>query len=177
MTERGNGAHIAAIACDQPGVSKVWKTITVGNFRTVYALRDTLRQRDIWIGDLAAEMLRLPTFRLNLSTVSIDLSVVAVSQLGLGSNRATFAEVHAHAMELGLDLCPPEAAPQLRLQYPDQEVGEYLVIGMKPLPTARGSDACFVVGNGGAGLFIIGRSAGTDATVPSRSRFVFVLRR
>ena len=75
------------------------------------------------------------------------------------------------------DLCPAEAGPQLRLQYPDQKVGEYLVIGMKPLPTADGSDACFVVGNGGAGLIIIGRSAGPDATAESQSRFVFALHR
>jgi hypothetical protein len=44
---------------------------------------------------------------------------------------------------------------------------------MAPLPTADGSAACFVVGNGGAGLIIIGRSAGADMTVPSRTRFVF----
>ena len=77
-------------------------------------------------------------------------------------------------MEAGLDLCPPEVGPQLRLQYADQKVGEFLLIGMKPLPTASDSDACFVVGNGGAGLLIIGRSAGPNLTVTSRSQFVFV---
>jgi hypothetical protein len=149
----------------------------MGNYRTVIALRDALVQQDIWIGDLAAQMLRLPTFTLTSAYTSIDLSVVAVRQLGFGSDRASFAEIYAHAMEVGLDLCPPEVGPQLRLQYPDQKVGEYLLIGMEPLPTASGSDACFVIGNGGAGLLIIGRSAGADLTVPSRSRFVFVLRR
>jgi hypothetical protein len=175
LTAIGNGWDGAPIGCDQAGGA--WKTVTLGNYRTVHALRDALRQREIWIGDLAAEMLRLPTFRLNAANTSVDLSVAAVSQLGLGSNGASFPEIHAHAMELGLGLCPPEVAPQLRIQYPDQKVGEYLLIGMKALPTASGSDACFVVGNGGAGLFIVGRSAGTDVTVPSRSQFVFVLRR
>lgn len=177
MTAIGNGGDIAPIRCDQGGVGAgAWKTITMGNYRTVYALRDALRQRQIWIGDLAAEMLRLPTFTLSSAHTSVDLSVTKVSQLGLGSNGASFAEIHAHATEVGLDLCPPDVGPQLRLQYPDQKLGEYLLIGMAPLPTANGSDACFLVGNGGAGLFIIGRSAGADLTVPSRARFVFVVR-
>jgi len=42
---------------------------------------------------------------------------------------------------------------------------------MAPLSTVDGSAACFVVG--GAGLIIIGRSAGADMTVSSRTRFVF----
>jgi hypothetical protein len=114
---------------------------------------------------------------LKTAYTSDDLSLVAVSQLGFGSNRASFAEVHAHAMEVGLDLCPPDVGPQLRLQYLDRKVGEYLVIGMKPLPTASGTDTCIVVGNGGAGLLIIGRSAAANLMVVSRTRFVFVLRR
>jgi len=60
-----------------------------------------------------------------------------------------------------------------RLRYLDQRRGEYLLIGMAPLSTVDGSAACFVVGNGGAGLIIIGRSAGADMTVSSRTRFVF----
>ena len=176
VTAIGNGWDGAPVGCDQAGAT-AWKTIILGNYRTAYALRDALHQQPIWIGDLAAEMLRLPTFTLVSADTSIDLAVVAVSQLGLGLSHASFAEIHAHAMELGLGLCPPEVGPQLRLQYLDQKAGEYLLIGMQALPTASGTDACFVIGNGGAGLLIIGRSAEADLTVPSRSRFVFALRR
>lgn len=173
-----DGECIALARCDRAGVGAVaWKTIVIGNHRTAIALRDALVRRNNCIGELAAQMLRLPTFTLSTAHASIDLSVVAVSQLGLRSNHVSLAEVHAHAMELGLDLCPPEVGPRLRLQYTDQEVGEYLLIGMKPLPTASGSDAYFVVGNGGAGVLIIGRSAGPDLMVASRSRFVFGLPR
>jgi hypothetical protein len=154
----------------------VWKTITTGNFRTTTALRDALKEQDIWIGELAAQMLRLPTFKVEREPTNFGLSLVTPSQLGLRSDRPTFSEVHAHALEAGLDLCPSEVGPQLRLQYADQKVGEFLLIGMKPLLTASGSDACFVVGNGGAGLLIIGRLAGPHLNVTSRSRFVFVLR-
>lgn len=122
-------------------------------------------------------MLRLPTFKLSSPRRSIDLIIVAVGQLLPEHDSATFANIHAHALEADLHLCPPEVGPQLRIQYQDQKIGEFLLVGMKPLPTARGSDACFVVGNGGAGLILIGRSAEAGLTVSSRSRFVFALHR
>jgi hypothetical protein len=176
VTVAGIGRDVGPVGCEGAR-ARVWKTIIIGNYPTAIALRDALAQDDILIGDLAAQMLRLPTFTLTSTRAKIDLSLVAARQLGFRSSRASFAEVYAHAAEVGLDLCPSEVGPQLRLQYLDQKVGEYLIIGMKPLPTASGSDACFVVGNGGAGLLIIGRSAASDLTVASRSRFVFSSRR
>lgn len=178
MTAIGNDGTGATLGCERPGVdAAVWKTITVGNYRSAIALHDALAAHDVHVGDLAGQMLRLPTFRLVSTPTRINLSLIAVRQLVPGSDRASFAQIHAQAIETGFDLCPAEAGPQLRLQYPDQKLGEYLVIGMKPVPAADGSDACFIVGNGGAGLIIIGRSAGADAMIASRSRFVFALRR
>jgi hypothetical protein len=155
----------------------VWKTITVGTYRSPIALHDALVARGVHVGDLAGQMLRLPTFQLISAPTRIDLALLSVWELVPGSDRASFPQIHAHAIEAGFDLCPAEAGPQLRLQYPDQRAGEYLVVGMKPLPAADGGDACFVVGNGGAGPIIVGRSAGPDAMIASRSRFVFALRR
>jgi hypothetical protein len=174
VTAIGNDVTDAALGCEQAGADvAVWRSIVVGNYRTAIALRDALVSQRIAIGDLAREMLRLPTFTLMPTRADVDLSVMTASQLVRRSGSATFAEVHAHAIELGLELCAPEVGPQLRLQYLDQRRGEFLLIGMAPLPTADGSDACFVVGNGGAGLILVGRSAGPDATIASRSRFVF----
>lgn len=173
-----NGRTVAPTGCDQAAAYvAAWKTITVGSYRSAIALHDALVEHGIHIGDLAGQMLRLPAFKLTSGPTAIELSLIAVGQLVPGSDRASFATIHAHAIEAGFDLCPAEAGPQLRLQYPEQKLGEYLVIGMEPLPTADGSDACFVVGNGGAGLIIIGRSAGPDAMVESRSRFAFALQR
>ena len=173
-----NGRTVAQASCDRAAVDTgVWKTITVGNYRSPIALHDALVAEGIHVGDLAGQMLRLPAFKLTAAPAHIDLALIALRQLVPGSGRASFAAIHAHAIEAGFDLCPPEAGPQLRLQYPEQRLGEYLVIGMEPLPTADGSDACFVVGNGGAGPIIVGRSAGPDAMVASRSWFVFALRR
>ncbi len=177
MTALRRDGNIAPIGSDRADVPAAWKSIILGNCPTVLALHQALVEKGIAIGDLAGQMLRLPPFTLAPAVVGIDLSIVTFSQLGLGSDHASFAEIHARATEAGLALCPAEVGPQLRLQYPDQKVGEYLLIGMKPLPTADGSDACFIVGNGGAGLLLIGRFAAADLTVSSRARFVFALSR
>jgi hypothetical protein len=174
VTAIGNDRTDVTPGCKQAGLDvAVWKTIVVGSYGTSIALRDALVARQIRIGDLAGQMLRLPTFTLMPAHANVDLSVMTAGQLVHRPDGATFAEIHAHAIELGLELCAPEVGPQLRLQYPDQRLGEYLLIGMAPLPTADNSAACFVVGNGGAGLIIIGRSAEVDMTVSSRARFVF----
>lgn len=175
LTGIGDGEGARPIGCDRAGVV-AWKAIIMGNYPTAIALRDAVARRKIWIGKLAAQMLRLPTFTLVSTHSSVDLSIVTVGELGFGSDGASFAAIHAHAVAIGLDLCPPEVGPQLRLQYLDQRIGEYLTVGMTPLPTADGSDACFVVGNGGAGLFLIGRSAAPNMAIPPQSIFVFVLR-
>jgi hypothetical protein len=178
VTAIGNDGPGAALGCDRAGVAgAVWRTIAVGTYRSATALHDALVTKGVHVGDLAGQMLRLPAFRLVSAPTRIDLTLLAVRELVPGSARASFGQIHAHAIEAGFDLCPAEAGPQLRLQYPDQRVGEYLMVGMKPLPAADGSDACFVVGNGGAGAIIVGRSAGADAMVASRSRFVFALHR
>jgi hypothetical protein len=166
-------AHL--IGCDRAGAHLSWKNISLGSYQTVGALRDALKARDILIGDLADQMLAQPSFDVSSTVTSIDLMILTVAQLGLGPS--SFMTIHAHATKMGLDLCPPEVGPQLRLQYLAQKVGEYLVIGMKPLLTARGIEVCFVVGNGGAGLLLIGRLAASDLSVSPRSRFVFARRR
>src|SRR5512134_2436577 len=133
-----NGRTVAQASCDRAAadVAAVWKTIDIGNYPSPVALHDALVAQGIHVGDLAGQMLRLPTFKLTSAPAQIELSTIAVRQLVPGSDRTSLAEVHAHAIEAGLDLCPAEAGPQLRLQYPDQRLGEYLVIGMKPLPAA-----------------------------------------
>jgi hypothetical protein len=73
-------------------------------------------------------------------------------------------------------LCPAEVAPELRLQYPDQPIGEFLHIAMWPVVTANGDLVGLSVGNGGVGLLLIGRNARLNFIAPPSSRFVFVRR-
>lgn len=178
MTAIDKVEAVTAPSCQQPGADvAVWKTITVGTYRSPLALHDALVAQGVHVGGLAGQMLRLPAFTLTAAPAHLDLSLIPIGELVPGSDRASFAAIHARAIAAGFDLCPAEVGPQLRLQYPEQRIGEYLSIGMEPLPTADGSDACFVVGNGGAGLVIVGRTVGPDSMAASRSRFVFARRR
>jgi len=171
-----NNWNAHPVGCRSAGAGSPWKEINLGSYPTVIALREALKEQRILIGDLADRMLELPSFHVSSSVTRIKLMVLTATELGLGIDSTSFAQVQAHALKMGLDLCPPEVGPQLRLQYLAQKVGEYLLIGMKPLHTASRIDACFVVANGGAGLLLIGRLARSDLTVSSQSQFVFALR-
>jgi hypothetical protein len=65
-------------------------------------------------------------------------------------------------------------APQLRLQYFDQPIVEFLVIGMEPIKTWKGEPVILTVAKGGAGLILIGQDGRDDAEVSVSSRFIFV---
>ena len=106
MTATRDGLNVAALRCDH---APRWKTIILGNYPNVFALRDALIERHVGIGDRAAEMLRLPTFKLSSPRHNIDLIIVAVGQLLPEHDSATFANIHAHALEADLHLCPPES--------------------------------------------------------------------
>jgi hypothetical protein len=86
----------------------------------------------------------------------------------------SLADIYRRAVHLGLELCPPEAGPQLRLQYRDQPVGEFLHIAMAPLATYHGELVDFTVGNGGAGLILIGSESTPDLKLHASVKFVFV---
>jgi hypothetical protein len=47
-------------------------------------------------------------------------------------------DLYRRALQLGLELCPAEGAPQLRLEYLNQPVGEFLHVAMRPIATYGG---------------------------------------
>jgi hypothetical protein len=65
-------------------------------------------------------------------------------------------------------------APQLRLQYFDQPLGEFLIIGMEPIKTWKGEPVILTVANGGAGLILISQDGSPDAEISVASRFLFM---
>jgi hypothetical protein len=177
----------------------VWKTITLGTYRDVNALREHLDSRhcgldetahgspgqaarvpgtmaplQCGLGDSAAEIIGRPAFTLSKTRTDVNLVLVSVSELGFKDKGATMADIYARAQQLGLELCPAEVGPQLRLQYLDQPLGEFLHIAMKPIATYGGDLVDLTVGNGGASLLLIGGDVRSDSTWHSSIRFVFV---
>jgi hypothetical protein len=152
----------------------IWKTISLGTYANARGIREALRAAQCGIGDLAGEILYRPAFKVSKARMEVDLVVFSVAALGFGANGATLADIYARAGEFGFELCSAEAAAQLRLQYLDQPLGELLHIAMEPVVTSVGEVAYLIVGNAGAGLFIIAGSARADLMLAPTVRFVFV---
>ena len=152
----------------------VWKQITVGTFADPLALRNALDAVGCSIGDLAAEVLARPAFTLSTAKANVELLAVSAAQLGFQSDTASLADIYARAQRLGFRLAAAEVAPQLRLQYFDQPIGEFLIIGMEPIKTWEGEPVILTVANGGAGLILIGQDGSADAEISVTSRFLFV---
>ncbi|MGY4346588.1 hypothetical protein ACVWXM_003055 [Bradyrhizobium sp. GM7.3] len=125
-------------------------------------------------GNSAGEILARPTFTVSATTTSVELFTVSAAELGFRTDTALLADIYARAKQLGFGLAAAEVGPQLRLQYFDQPIGEFLIIGMEPIRTWQGAPVILNVANGGAGLILIGQDGSADAQIPAASRFVFV---
>jgi hypothetical protein len=152
----------------------VWKSITVGTFADPLILRDALDAVGCGIGDLAGQILARPAFTLSAAKTNVDLFTVSAAELGFQTDTASLADIYARAQQLGFRLAAAEVAPQLRLQYSDQPIGEFIIIGMEPIKTWSGEPVILAVANGGAGLLVIGQDGSAGAEISVASRFLFV---
>jgi hypothetical protein len=119
-------------------VWKTWKTIQLGTgLQTADDFRKAVKSAGMKIGDWANDILGKPAFTATTSETEVELVVASVAELGF-KDGATRKDIYVRAQELGLDLCPPEVGPQLRLQYTDQPKGEWLVIAMEPIADSDG---------------------------------------
>ena len=152
----------------------VWRTITVGTFKDTFALRNALDSAGCGSGDLAGQILARPAFTLSVTKTNVELLAVSAAELGFETDTVSLAALYARAQLLGFGLAAAEVGPQLRLQYFDQPVGEFLTIGMEPIRTWNGEPAILTVANGGAGLVLIAQDGSADAQISVASRFLFV---
>jgi hypothetical protein len=166
---QADAAHSEAGAASSPTL----KTIVVGGYTSHYAMFDALDASGIQVGDRAAEILHRPAFTISKTKTSTQLVVATARELGF-EERVSLAEVYARALKLGYELCPPEVAVSLRLQYRDQPIGEFLTIAMEPIATYVGEPVGLSVGNGGAGLVIVGQTMARDTLTDRDTRFVFI---
>nr|WP_246562880.1 hypothetical protein [Bradyrhizobium liaoningense] len=152
----------------------VWKTITLQAFASSFALRNALDAKGCKVGGLAAEILARPAFVVSTTRQDVRLVAVSAAELGFGTDTVTLGVIYARVQQLGLGLAAAEIGPQLRLQYFDQPMGEFLIIGMKPIKTWSGEQVVLNVANGGAGLILIGQDGRPDAEISATSRLLFV---
>ena len=77
--------------------------------------------------------------------------------------------------QLGLDLCPADLGPHLRLQYRDQPLGERLHIAMKPIPSSEGEPRIFVLEHNADGMSLDAARARPDDKWQATDIFVFCM--
>ena len=151
----------------------VWKRITLGRYRSVSAIREALEAARVRVGDMADEILGRPAFPYSRMPIAVDLLVLTPGDLGF-TRETPLEDIERRAAQLGLDLCPAEVGPLVRLSYVDQPVGEFLRIAMKPVATWRGTPVTLTIANGGTGPILLGGESRPDFTFAPATRFVFV---
>jgi hypothetical protein len=169
------GAQSSGLNVNKPAHLQIWRTITLGTYKGVDAYRDALDLARIEVGDSADEILGRPAFPYATTKTDVELAVLSAADLGVESDQSFLAEVYKRARQAGLELCPAEVGPQLRLDYRNQPLGEALDIAMEPVATYGGDPTILTLVNWGTGLLLIGRDGRSESMVFRKSRFVFAL--
>jgi hypothetical protein len=105
-------------------------SVTLGTHKTIDKLRKAIQSAGIRIfGDDTNNILT----QVSISPTKVQLDVVIVTGADLGFvYPVSRVSLYARALEMGLQLCPAEVGPQLRLQYPTSIQGN-LCIAMEPI--------------------------------------------
>ena len=133
-----------------------WKTVKLGtNLRTTDDFCIAINQANMKIGELGKNILRRPAFKVASKETEVELVRVTLSKLGF-ADLVLRKEIYDRALELGLELCPSEVGPQLRLQYKDQPRGERVCIAMEPLSASDGFLSVFELEHDKNGVWLNG---------------------
>ena len=169
------GEQSSRLNVNKLGHFQTWRTTTLGTYSGVDAYRRALDSAGIKIGDAANEILGRPAFPFATMKTDVELVLLSAADLGVKS-RSSLADVYARARQVGLELCPAEVGPQLRLDYRNQPLGEALHIAMQPVRTYNGEPTILALANfAPSGLLLIGSDGRSEFMVPSAFRFVFAL--
>lgn len=131
----------------------------------------------MYIGDWGNDILGKPAFTVSPEEVGTDLVMVSNADLGF-KDGAKLEDTYARALELGLELCPNEVGPQLRLQYINQPNGEWLLVAMESIVDSNGNRELFSVKRNGNGKqYLNGYGGNPDNVWDADMRFVFCRRK
>jgi hypothetical protein len=147
----------------------IWKTVKLGEYKSCSEYVVALEKSGTNISPWAKGLLE----KMPLSVAEeVDLVRVTVKELGFGGY-ARFDAIVEHAKELGLELCPAEVGPALRLQYSDQPIGEWVTIAMEPITGRDGYPDVFRVGRSPGGLWLRNDWASPGIKWDSDRQFLF----
>ena len=149
------------------------KTLKLGTFKNVDGIRKALNTCGYEISAWASDMLGKSAFAMSKTEMEVELVNISVAELGF-KDGARYADICKCANELGLDLCPSEVGPQLRLQYKDQPKCDYLIVAMDAIADSSGNLRVFQVSRDGYGRYYLRSDDGKpDDFWGGTRRFVF----
>ena len=153
---------------------KVWKIIKLGTgLRTADDFRRALKDGGFRIEKWANGILSKPGFTAATEETEKDLVNVSIAELGF-TDGVHCRDIYSRAQELGLNLCPAEVGPQLRLQHNDQPKGEWLIVAMEPIADSDCFLHVFSVEHDTYGFWLNNRPGNPISLWDSNFRWVFV---
>ncbi|KKQ91978.1 MAG: hypothetical protein UU16_C0013G0007 [Candidatus Woesebacteria bacterium GW2011_GWA2_40_7] len=155
---------------------KVVRESVVAGGKTGKEYEQVFTQRGINISGWAKDMMGKPEFVTLRRSEKIDLVRLTIGGLGFTDNPTT-DQLYQKAQELGLELCPPEVGPELRLKYQDQPLYEWTYIGMKQIADSDGYPYVFGLERSDDGLWLYGRWAEPTDQWALGHRCVFRIRK
>jgi len=151
------------------------ENIKIGG-KTSRELIDELQGQKINVSPYAEAMLKSEKFTVSKKSENLTLVRLKVKDLGF-RKEPTIDQIYERAKSLGLDLCPAEVGPHLRLQYQDQPLGEWFYIAMKQISDRGGSPSVFRLERRGDGLWLRGPWPHPGSRWDLYGEFVFCLRK
>lgn len=163
---------------------QTWKTIKLGTgLKTSHDFRRALGTAGCLLGANVGDVLSNPAFMVASKEIEVELVNISVAELGFAEIERK-KNIYLRAQELGLDLCPAEVGPQLRLQFIDEPIVEddspliaMEPIAMKPVPDLRRDLRIFQIDRNYKGSWLISRNADPYGFWFDSHRFVFCKRK
>ena len=154
-----------------------WRTLTVNpNLRTADDFRRALTDKGFLISGWANDILDRANLTVPESVTELELVVLSNAKLGF-PNGAIYGDTCRRILELGYDLCPPRAGPELRIQYSDQPLGEWLILAMEPVAALGDCLDAWRVERDSDGRWLRGAYGSPSDFWFGDDRFVFVRRK
>ena len=150
-----------------------WRTIRLGLLKNANEYCKAMESANIQIGHCAVGILDKPALTFAAKETDVDLVVLSGAQLDF-KKVAQYGEICARALGFGLELCPAEVGPALRLAYKDQPPGGWLNIAMAPITNSDGILRVFGLDTLGRQLWLSGFRGYPDYQWHPQYRFVFV---
>lgn len=113
---------------------QIWKTIKIGTgIKDADGFCEAIEKAKMCISKWRHNEFVESHFDVAAEEQELDLVLISLANLGFTEPVRSLSPIYERAGKFGLDLCPQEVGPQLRLQYRDQPDGESISVAMEPI--------------------------------------------